>query len=262
MNQNAERTDLAVADTAGTATSIVQVIERAASNPSVDVEKMERLLAMHERLLTQQNEVAFNVAMADAQSEIRRVAADSDNPQTRSRYASYAALDRYLRPIYTKHGFALSFDTGEAPENNVLVLCYVSHRAGHTRTYRALMPADGKGAKGGDVMTRTHAAGAAMQYGQRYLLKLIFNVAIGDDDDGNGADPLETITEQQAADLQCMFDEIYPAEEIESQRASFLRYLSKKGKLQMSKLEDIPAVMQKEAVGVLENKRKEKKAAK
>jgi ribosomal protein L37AE/L43A len=52
------------------------------------------------------------------------------------------------------------------------------------------MPADGKGAKGNDVMTKTHAAGAAGSYGARYLLKGIFNVAIGEnDDDGNGATP-------------------------------------------------------------------------
>jgi hypothetical protein len=51
------------------------------------------------------------------------------------------------------------------------------------------MPADGKGARGNDVMTKTHAAGSAMSYGMRYLLKLIFNVAVGVDldDDGNGA---------------------------------------------------------------------------
>jgi len=48
------------------------------------------------------------------------------------------------------------------------------------------MPADGKGAKGGDVMTKTHAAGAAGSYGARYLIKGIFNVAVGDDGlDGN-----------------------------------------------------------------------------
>jgi hypothetical protein len=36
-------------------------------------------------------------------------------------------------------------------------------------------------------MTKTHATGAATSYGMRYLLKMIFNVAVGeDDDDGNG----------------------------------------------------------------------------
>ena len=69
----------------------------------------------------------------------------------------------------------------------VRVLCYVS-RGGHTRTYQIDMPADGKGAKGGDVMTKTHATGAAASYGMRYLLKMIFNVAVGEsDDDGNAA---------------------------------------------------------------------------
>jgi hypothetical protein len=66
------------------------------------------------------------------------------------------------------------------------VLCHVSHSAGHERTYQIDMPADGKGAKGGDVMTKTHAAGAAASYGMRYLLKMIFNLAVGEDDtDGN-----------------------------------------------------------------------------
>jgi hypothetical protein len=116
------------------------------------------------------------------------IATDSNNPSTKSRYASYFALDKSLRPIYARHGFALSFGTGEIPqENYIRVLCYVSHSAGFTRTYHVDMPADGKGAKGGDVMTKTHAVGSGMTYGQRYLLKMIFNIAIGSDDDGNAA---------------------------------------------------------------------------
>ena len=55
------------------------------------------------------------------------------------------------------------------------------------------MPADGKGAKGGDVMTKTHATGSAMTYGQRYLVKMIFNIAVGADDDGRAAGAQPTI---------------------------------------------------------------------
>jgi hypothetical protein len=142
---------------------------------------------MHERMTAKQSEERFNAALSTAQQEMRPVAADASNPQTKSKYASYAALDSVLRPIYTAHGFGLSFDTGEgAPTGWVRVLCYVTHSGGHARTYHADMPADGKGAKGGDVMTITHAVGAAMSYGMRYLLKMIFNVAVGEDDrDGN-----------------------------------------------------------------------------
>lgn len=180
---------LAVSDPA--ATSLLQVIERAARDPATDIDKMERLLAMQERIVAKNAEAEFNQAMTLAQSEMGRISADATNPQTHSKYASYAKLDAALRPIYTKHGFALSFDEGESPKaEHVRVLCHVSHRAGHTRTYHKDMPADGKGAKGGDVMTKTHASGAAQSYGMRYLLKGIFNVAVGEDDrDGNAPQP-------------------------------------------------------------------------
>jgi len=163
------------------------MIERMVSDPAVDVTKLQALMEMRNKELARVAEQAFNAAMSAAQQQMRPVGADANNPQTRSKYASYDKLDRALRPIYTEHGFALSFDTVDSPiEGHVRVVCYVTHAAGHARTYRADMPADGKGAKGGDVMTKTHAVGAAMSYGMRYLLKMIFNVAVGEDDtDGN-----------------------------------------------------------------------------
>lgn len=184
---------------------IISVIERAAMNPDVDIDKFERLMAMSERMEAKRAESAFSQAMSDAQAEMRPISADATNPQTRSKYATYAKLDSALRPIYTRHGFSLSFDTGEgAPADMVRVLCYVAHRAGHTRTYHVDMPADGKGARGGDVMTKTHAVGAGMSYGMRYLLKMIFNVAVGEDDtDGNPPMPtIELVSQEQVSELR------------------------------------------------------------
>ena len=207
MTEKTQRQEIIPANTQEQSNALISMIERVVSNPDMDVQKLEKLLDMQERILAKSAEMAFNNAMNQAQSETGRIAADSENIHTQSLYASYAALDRVLRPIYTKHGFSLSFDTGESPENTVKVLCYVSHNAGYTRTYKVPMPADGKGAKGGDVMTKTHAAGSAMQYGQRYLLKLIFNVAVGKDDDGNDAGT-EYISENQAADLNILLDDV------------------------------------------------------
>lgn len=168
---------------------LLEVIARAARDPNVDIDKMERLITMQERIQARDAELAFNIALNAAQSEMRPIAANASNPQTKSRYATFDKLDRVLRPIYTEHGFSLSFDEGDSPkEEHVRVLCYVSHVGGHTRTYHRDMPADGKGAKGGDVMTKTHAAGAAGSYGARYLLKGIFNVAVGEEDE-DGNDP-------------------------------------------------------------------------
>lgn len=151
------------------------------------VEQLQILQDMHFKQMARDAEIEFNLAMNAVQMEIGRVAPDANNPQTKSKYATYAALDKVLRPIYTKHGFSLSFDSGDSATETVVAYCFVSHRAGHTRKYQSpAMPADGKGAKGGDVMTKTHATGAAMSYAMRYLLKFIFNIAIGEDDtDGN-----------------------------------------------------------------------------
>lgn len=223
--------------------TIMAVISKAASDPATDVDKLERLMAMYERLEARNSETAFNAAMTQAQSEIGRITADGNNRQTSSKYATYAALDRALRPIYTRHGFSLSFDTGDgAPDLHVRVLCYVAHQSGHSRTYHVDMPADGKGAKGGDVMTKTHATGSAISYGMRYLLKGIFNVAVGEDDDGNAAS-IPRITEQQAADLRALI------EEVGANEANFLKYMK------AGSIEQIQAAAYRDAVSALERKR-------
>ena len=188
---------------------IMGAIIRAASDPSTDIAKVSAMMALYERLEAKKAEMAFNDAMSEAQAEMRPVLADKDNSQTKSKYASYGALDRAVRPIYTAHGFSLSFDTGDgAPADYVRVLCYAAHKAGFSRTYKTDMPADGKGAKGGDVMTRTHATGSANTYGMRNLLKMIFNIAVGDpwdDDDGNAASGAsDKISEEEFAELNGM----------------------------------------------------------
>lgn len=186
--------------------SIVSIIDRVLAAPNFNVESVERLLAMQERVWARDAERAFNEAMKAAQAEIRPIAANATNTQTKSKYATYDQLDRALRPIYTKHGFSLSFDEADCDKpEHIRVLCYVAHEDGHTRTYRKDMPADGKGAKGGDVMTKTHAAGAAASYGARYLLKGIFNVAIGEDDqDGNA--PEGPVSGGQLAELRQLIE--------------------------------------------------------
>lgn len=174
-----------VAEVATPATPMGLLQMAVQNNASMDT--IERLVALQERMMAQDAAREFNAAMNRAQTEMGRVARDMENPQTRSRYASYAAIDREIRPIYTKEGLALSFDTGETttPEH-VRIVCTVSHSMGHRQTYHIDMPSDGKGAKGGDVMTKTHATGAASAYGRRYLVMMIFNIAVGEGDtDGN-----------------------------------------------------------------------------
>lgn len=224
----------------------VAMLERVAMNPDVDVAKMSALLDIKERVLNKQAEAEFNSAMNEVQAAIGHVVVDASNPQTRSKYASYEALDGALRPVYTSHGFSLSFDNGDAPiPETVRVLCYVAHRGGFTKTYRKDVPADGKGAKGGDVMTKTHASGAADSYGRRYLLRGIFNIATGEgDDDGNGVKTLPRVSAEQASNLQALIDEV------KANKGAFLKYFK------ADSLEAIPSQAYSDAVKMLEAKRK------
>lgn len=169
-------------------TQVVNMLERVVRDLTIDPGRVKEFMELHERAISRLAETSFNEAMASAQSEIERVAPDSHNAQTRSKYASYAAMDAAIRDIYSRHGFALSFGTEESSSVGCIrIVCDVSKGA-YVKRYHIEMPADGKGARGNDVMTRTHATGSAVTYGRRYLLAMIFNVAVGEvDDDGNGA---------------------------------------------------------------------------
>jgi hypothetical protein len=123
------------------------------------------------------------------------------------------------------------------------VICNVSHRAGHSERYQIDMASDGKGAKGGDVMTKTHATGSAMTYGMRYLLKMIFNVAVGDDDDGVAANAGPRISDVQVATIIAL------CEEVGADKIKFCKYLK------VASIADIPAARFKAAVAALEVKR-------
>ena len=209
--QPVTKKEIAAPLSADPAIAMIQVMERAVLNPEVDVDKMERIMDMQLKVIERNAEIEFNQAMAIVQSEVGFISADLDNNQTHSRYASYAQMNRALRPIYTKHNFALSFNSEPRKEKDMMsVICYVTHKAGHTRKYEIDLPADGKGPKGNDVMTKIHAAGAASSYGMRYLLKMIFNISVGEDDtDGNmpEAVQVEYITENQINELDSKIKE-------------------------------------------------------
>lgn len=223
--------------------ALMQIISRAATDPAFDIDKMKALLEMHREIGDRQAKAAFNAAMTDCQEEMEPIRANATNPQTKSRYASYDQLDRHVRPIYTRHGFGLSFDEGTSDKpDHVRVLCNCSHRGGYTHQYHADMPNDGKGAKGGDVMTKTHATGAAKSYGKRYILKDIFNIAVGEEDNDGNDD--ECIGPGQAADIRALLTEVNANED------SFLRTIKAKS------IESIHIGAYKTVVGILEAKRK------
>ena len=171
------------------AAPIWALIERASRDTTIDMERMEKLIAFADKAKDDERKLAFRQAMANAQFKMEPVRKNAANSQTHSKYATYEAIDRDIRPIYTQAGFSVSFDTDISPKGNdyIRVLAYVAHDEGEERIYKIDMPIVMKGPKGNDVMTEIHATGSANSYGKRYLLCNIFNIALyNEDDDGNG----------------------------------------------------------------------------
>jgi hypothetical protein len=195
--------------------TVVGMIGAVVARPDVDVGKIADLLKMQREAEADAAKRAFMVSFNEVQKAMVPVLRDAPNGQTKSKYATHEALDRALRPVYTAHGFSLSFNTADSPlDQHVRVVCYLQHVQGHEKTYQTDIPCDGKGAKGNDVMTKTHAVGSAMTYGKRYLLALAFNIALTDtDDDGNGAggrapDDNALVSVKQRDELLALADEV------------------------------------------------------
>ena len=147
------------------------------------IDVIERLAKLQMESRKMDAEIDFNEALNQCQQEVQMVVADSDKTAPGGKkWATYKALDRAIRPIYTKHGFSLSFGTSECGiPNHILVTCLVS-RGIHTRSYQLPMDVSGKGPQGGGALSGPHAILAGMEYGRRCLLKSIFNLVTGDED--------------------------------------------------------------------------------
>ena len=193
-NQETEVTDVTVVQDAhpvGTlpapkATSLLQAITAAASNPAMDIEKMERLWKMHEAMVRQEQETAFNAAMARAQHRCIAVAANCFNDQTKKRYADLMAINAVINPVITEEGLSVSFDTADS--GNPLLfrtVATVRHSAGFSKEYHFDLPLDNVGSGGKVNKTMVHALGSTTSYARRYLVNMIFNLSSFDDDDGN-----------------------------------------------------------------------------
>ena len=227
--------------------ALVQMIERAASNPAVDIDKMERLLEMHERVTIRQAKTAYSSALAEMQpnlpviSERGRIVVpgkgDKDGHSTP--YAKWEDINDAIRPLLAEHGFALSFRTG-VEGGKPTVTGVLSHRDGHSERTTIILPYDGSGSKN-DVQ----AVGSSTSYGKRYTAIALLNITTrGEDDDGRRGGAPEMINEDQRADLVALMDEVG------ADRTKFLNFLKIEG------LHELPAKRFQEAVKALEAKRR------
>lgn len=222
--------------------AIVTMIERAARDSAVDIDKMERLLQMQERVMDRQAKAAFDAAMSQMQDKLPvivergEIRIGSGKPQ---RYALWEDINATIKPVLTAHGFALSFRTGQM-EGKITVTGILSHREGHREETTMQLPLDNSGSK-----NAVQAVGSSTSYGKRYTAAALLNLTSrGEDDDGNNAPgSLAFISEEQIAELETLIDDV------NANKAKFLTYLK------VDSLNAIPVKQYKAACDALIAKR-------
>src|SRR5690606_33977141 len=89
----------------GESATILSVISRAASDPNVDIDKMERLLQMHERMQDRQAEAQFAADLAEMQDQLPSIG-ERGNAAGRYTYALWEDITAAIKPILKRFGFA------------------------------------------------------------------------------------------------------------------------------------------------------------
>jgi hypothetical protein len=167
--------------------SLLNIIERASRDPSVDVGKLAALLEMQERVMRTRAKQAFTEALSAVAGELEPVARDARNPHLGTRYAKLETIDEAVRPIYSRHGFSVRFGSEPTPDGRVHVTCTLSHVGGHSETLGLSAPIDAVGTGGKQSKTGVQAIGSTVTYLRRYLLTMALNITLVDDDDDGEA---------------------------------------------------------------------------
>lgn len=200
-----EETQISVVTDAPTPQSDMMVlIGRMASDPASDIDKFERLVDLHERQLAKQAEAAFNVSMRACQSEMVPVVRMAENKHTGSKYAKLETIDNAIRPIYTKHGFSLTFNEGAKQGEDRVVMLDVLHDGGHSRSYQLGGALDMAGSGGKANKTAIQGLGSTVSYLRRYLTCMAFNVTLRNEDDDGHRAGLVFMNTAQVAELDAL----------------------------------------------------------
>ncbi|MFP1634116.1 ERF family protein [Zhengella sp. ZM62] len=215
--------------------AIISVIERAAVNPAVDMDKMERLLEMQERIMQREALAAFNRAFAAAKSELPAISKNQKGHN--NRYADFAHVARAVDPVLSRHGLSYRFKTRQ--DDQIHVTCVLSHIDGHSEENTLSSKPDTAGSK-----NATQAIGSAQTYLMRYSLLSALGVQPTDDDDGRAANMGDTITKEDVEVLRAMI------EEAKADTAQFCEYL------QIESIPAMPASMFRRAVASLQAKKR------
>jgi hypothetical protein len=180
----------------GAPDAVLALIERAARDPAISVERMQQLFALKKNIDADYAERAFNAAMAAAKAEIGPIfktkvvdfVSKRTGERTHYRYETLDGVAAVIDPVFGRHGLSYRFRATQTPggqntSGKVKVACILTHEAGHSEENSLEASEDHSGSK-----NPIQAIASTATYLQRQTLKLACGLAAADvDDDGRGA---------------------------------------------------------------------------
>jgi len=161
-----------------TETSMIAIIEKAIINPEVDVEKMQALLDVQERIMDKHAQIAFNQSMVATIVEIPSF--EKATSGHNYKYATFEQINKVVKPILASHNLYVTFLTDFQSDNYVMVTAEITHKDGFSKKTSMRFPFDSTGSK-----NEVQAVASAISYGKRYMQNALLNITThGEDDDG------------------------------------------------------------------------------
>ena len=202
-----------LAPISNSAESIMSIIAQLSTNPTVDVDKIERLMTIYTTELERQESKIkqraaeeakrlFNIDFIAMKPDLPMVIRTKTNDHTKSNYAPLEEVNKTIDPILAKHGFATSAIVTQQTDASVTMELSVIHRAGHEMMMTLTMPIDDKGPNGTKNKTTAQGISSSMTTMKRVGFCAMLNISTGDDKDGNApsGEPVY-ITVEQAVQL-------------------------------------------------------------
>lgn len=218
--------------------AIFQIIERAARDPNVDIDKMQRLMEMHDKVQATRAKTAYAAAFAEMQPNLPEIPKHGKGHGSIT-YALWEDVNELIKPVLAAHGFGISFRCGR-DGNGITVTAVLAHREGHSEETMMLLPIDTSGSK-----NPVQAVGSSTQYGKRYTAAALLNLTSRDeDDDGKAAGGDGPISDAQRDTLLALIAEVG------ADVVRFCAYFKIEG------VADLPASQYERAVKSLEKKGK------
>jgi hypothetical protein len=168
---------------------MIHVAFDAAIKQGSAMEVVNLILEQQRWLIRHTEEENFNAALRRIQDKLQAIQKRGWNESTSSHFATSFDIHNAIKPLLEAERMTLSFRPGVSDKPEMVLVIGLLSLGAFEKEYPLEMPADGKGAKGGGIMSRTHATGSALKYAKRYLKDMIFDLNTKgpkDDDDGNG----------------------------------------------------------------------------